>query len=114
VIEILDDAQVKVHFSFIHPYYMGQTQQIFFNSNLNIMVERLTDNRVIMYERRDIPACPGEVKWVFIKRFKDFPQRIGSGNTLDVMCPDFSKYIDIEFENMSFQIKDSKTEEVLY
>jgi hypothetical protein len=33
---------------------------------------------------------------------------------MDVLCPDFSKYIDIRFDSESFVIKDAMTESIIY
>jgi len=67
-----------------------------------------------MYRRKDLPGQVGYVKWEQIHRYSDFPQRIGSQNYMDVLSPDFSKYIDIRFDTESFVIKDAMTEEVIY
>jgi hypothetical protein len=37
------------------------------------MVERLTENRMYMYKRQNVPGQEGYVKWVQIHRYSDFP-----------------------------------------
>ena len=60
VIEILDSTSITEHFSFVHPNYgYGEYQRIYFSDDLNYMLERLSNQRVCVYIKKEVEAKPG-------------------------------------------------------
>lgn len=52
LIEIINEREVKEHFSFIHPYYESM-KLIYFSSDGRYMYERLINSRLFIYERSE-------------------------------------------------------------
>jgi len=53
LIEILNEFEVKEHFTFIHPFYgKGSYQRIFLSDNLEYMFERLVNQRCYLYHKQ--------------------------------------------------------------
>jgi hypothetical protein len=53
VIEIVNEYEIKEHFTFVHPFYgVGKYQRIYMSSNLEYMLERLQNQRVFLYQRQ--------------------------------------------------------------
>ena len=71
MIEIMNQTDVEEHFTFIHPWYQGDYQRIYFSDDLRFMLER-QKQRVFLYRRIET-LIPGEVKWHLVRRIKQFP-----------------------------------------
>jgi len=53
LIEIVNEAEVKEHLVFIHPYYQTEKQRIYFDDKNEYMLEKLAHPRVFLYEREE-------------------------------------------------------------
>jgi hypothetical protein len=63
LIEIINEREVKEHISFIHPFYEGQCQNIFFSHDHEYMFEHLFNQRYFLYKKVQGPAGTNRVKW---------------------------------------------------
>lgn len=54
LIEVINEYDVIEHISFVFPYYTykGSIQELYFNTNHKLMLERLDDNRVFLYKQQ--------------------------------------------------------------
>jgi hypothetical protein len=67
LIEIINESEIKEHFTFIHPFYgVGKYQRIYFSENNEYMLERLVNQKVTLYHRKK--AIFGQVKWQIARR----------------------------------------------
>jgi len=67
VIEIMNETEVKEHFTFIHPFYgVGKYQRLYLSQNMEYMIERLVNQRVFLYQRQK--GMFGMVKWKIVRR----------------------------------------------
>lgn len=63
VIEIINEREVKEHLSFVHPFYEGKVQNIFFSQDNEYMFEHLFNQRYFLYKKVPGPAGTNRVKW---------------------------------------------------
>lgn len=67
LIEIINEIEVKEHFTFIHPFYgIGKYQRIYISDNMDYMLERLINQRVFVYQRQK--GMYGMVNWKMVRR----------------------------------------------
>jgi|LauGreDrversion4_2_1035121.scaffolds.fasta_scaffold44840_2 hypothetical protein len=74
VIEIVNEREIKEHFSFVFPYYGGgerNIQHMFFSNDLFYMIERLVNARAFIYKQVPLRDRnnPTRVKWELVHRF---------------------------------------------
>ena len=98
LIEIINEEEVKEHFSFIHSLYPNEHQRIFFDDNTKFMLEKLTYPRVFLYEKIQIEGR-GIIQWRLIRRFNKFPADLeGDQGPMKVLSPCFQYFVDIDRE----------------
>jgi hypothetical protein len=52
LIEIINEVEIKEHFRFVHPFYgIGKYQRIYIANNTEYMLERLINQKVLLYRR---------------------------------------------------------------
>lgn len=72
LIEITSETSIKEHCTFVHPFYKGQEQFLYFSDTTDLMIERLANQRVFLY--RKTPLNTGNhVRFDMVHRFHDFP-----------------------------------------
>ena len=105
MIEILNQNEVEEHFTFVHPYYNGEYQRIYFSDDLNYMLERLQNQRVFFYRRVET-LVPGEIQWRLIRRIKQFPMDLSECTFVNYLfSPNLQYYLDYDKDDNIFLIK---------
>ncbi|CDW78106.1 wd-40 repeat protein [Stylonychia lemnae] len=106
VIEIINSQEIEEHFSFVHPNYgEGRYQRMFFSDDLQFMLERIQNQRVFFYKREET-LIPGEIRWVLIRRLKQFPQDLSEcTNANFLFSPNLQYYLDYDKDDNMFVIK---------
>jgi hypothetical protein len=63
LIEIINENKIEEHCTFIHPYYRGNIQFIYFSQDGEYMYERLFNQRLFIYKK--VPPNDGtnKVTW---------------------------------------------------
>lgn len=110
LIEIVSGKEVKEHLRFVHPYYNGIMQHIYFSADLTYMLERLKYDRSFLYVRKDEPD--GSVQWMFRHRFSELPNDLMHITQYPfIFSPNFTRYIDIDNSHNHFIIRDTLNNE---
>ncbi|CDW84531.1 wd-40 repeat protein [Stylonychia lemnae] len=106
VIEIMSETEVKIHYEFIHVIFQSEPfQRIYISDDLEYMIERLQNQRVFMY-RAIKSATEGQIKWVIIRRIKQFPKDISDFSGYNYLfSPNLQYYLDFDFNDACYQIK---------
>lgn len=109
----MNEREVKEHLSFIHPFYGGKLQNIFFSQDLGYMFEHLVNERYLLYKRVD--GAGNKVTWQQVHRFTNYPTDITRMARIPfIFSKDFSMYLDVDRKNKKFMIRDSFTQEIRY
>lgn len=112
IIEIESEVSVIEHAHFIHPVYNQDIQFIYFDQNLQFMLERLSNQRLFLYQR--VNKNNGEIEWEFVKRFNNVPSDLLTQSQFPfVFSPDLMRYVDVDRSRRVFVIRDSKTEDII-
>ena len=115
LIEILETQEVKEHFSFVHPFYEKQFHRLFFNDDLQYMIERHEQN-VFLYKRNNKPrdrkdfntSGSVEVTWTLVKRISRFPHDLANITFVNYLfSPNFMYYLDFNKNDNHFVIKNT-------
>eukprot|EP00347_Sterkiella_histriomuscorum_P017370 403349643 len=114
LIEIINEREVKEHFSYIHPFYEDRAvQNIFFSQDTEYMYEHLVNQRYFLYKK--VQGQNNRVTWQQVHRFTGFPTDLISQCTFPYLfSKDFSMYLDVDRKNRKYMIRDSFTQEVRY
>lgn len=96
LIEIINELEVKTHYSFIHPVYTTENfQRIHISDDLDYMIERLQNQRVFFYKR--IPFDDSMSRWQIIRRINQFPMDISDFTSyLYLFSPNLQYYLDFD------------------
>ena len=108
LIEIINEYEIKEHFSFIHPFYgVGKYQRIYISENMDYMLERLINQKVLLYQR--IPGALNNVcKWKLAKRLTKFPMDLAGLTYMNyIFSPDLMYYLDYDHNEANFVIKET-------
>lgn len=96
MIEIINEREVKEHFTFIHPFYgKGKYQRIYLSDNMEYMLERLVNQRVFLYQKQK--GMFGMVKWKIVRRLTQWPMDMSEATYANYLCsPDLMYYLDYD------------------
>ncbi len=110
LIEILNESEIKEHFRFVHPFYgKGKYQRIYLANNMEYMLERLINQKVLLYKRAK--GMFGSCKWQMVKRINRFPMDMSEGTYMNFLfSPDLMYYLDFDKSNNQFIIKETLTQ----
>ena len=72
VIEIESDTKVILHMQFTHPKYLHGYQKIYLSDDLELMIERLRNQVVFLYQKEFINEREKEVRWNIYHKFAYF------------------------------------------
>jgi len=109
IVEIVSAKEVKVHRTFRHPIYQGNTKdpQLWFSNDLELMLEVLNPKRITLYQWNN-------EEWQEIKKLTIFDIELNGSTVYPVaFSPDFKHYIDYDYTQQSFVLRDSFTENVV-
>ena len=106
VIEITSPKEVCSHFSFVHPHYANNYQRIYFSMDKTLMLERLQNQRVILYERGEVQLSSSDIKWKIKKIINDFSTDISEFSYNNYLfSPNFKYYMDFDKSENIFLIR---------
>lgn len=105
----MNEAEVKEHLTFIHPFYQSDKQRIYFDDKNEYMLEKLGHPRVFLYEREETKRGR-KTRWRCIRRLNKFPEQLeNDSGFLTTFSPSFKCYIDINRRLNQFVIRDTLT-----
>jgi hypothetical protein len=118
LIQIENGNTVKVVYTFIHPKYADK-QYLYFSTNKLRMIEWLSHNRVLLYEKvfigkDDDDPKVDRVKWRLIRRMNNFKTDYGFPFSLNFVSPDFSVFVSHDNNRKDFCVRSMRDEEILY
>ncbi len=107
LIEIETESKIKVHSSFMFPTFPGKMQRIFFSSDTQYLVERLSNSRTYIYKNNNSPDVNGNVRYEMIKKIYPFniSLRADTG-VMSQMSPDLMWCFDFNDKLKQYIIKD--------
>eukprot|EP00347_Sterkiella_histriomuscorum_P010355 403376619 len=105
VLEIINESEVKVCYSFIHVIIKTEPfQKIYLSDDLEYMIERLQNQRVFLFRR--VKLADGLNKMVIVRRIKQFPKDISDFSSYNYLfSPNLQFYLDLDVNDNCFQIK---------
>lgn len=118
MIRIVDGTHIKEEFQFEHPKYVDE-QYLYFNKRCDLMIEWLSHNRVLLYQRQDLGDFGAKdnsqdkvlnVEWKLIRRMKHLNRNYGRKDFLEFVSQDFTAFIDVDLPRKQFMIRDMFTE----
>lgn len=72
---------------------------------MQYMLERIQNQRVFFYKRMET-GIPGEIKWLLIKRLKQFPMDLSESTYANFLfSPSLQYYLDYDKDDNIFVIK---------
>lgn len=109
LIEIVNEYEVKEHFTFIHPFYgKGNYQRIYISDNMEYMIERLVNQRIFLYQKQK--GMFGMAKWKMVRRLTNWPMDMSESTYANYLCsPDLMYYLDCDRKTNQFVIKETLT-----
>jgi len=72
LIEIMDEKTVFEHCTFIFPFYNGKMQRLYFSENTMYMLERLSNSRTNIYDRKSLLEGETISKFNLVKKIYPF------------------------------------------
>ncbi|CDW75557.1 wd-40 repeat protein [Stylonychia lemnae] len=108
IIQIVSETEVAEKMTFVHPQYKyGSYQRIYFSEDLQYMLERLDNQRVLLYKQIQT-GTPGLVSWSLIRRLKQFPMDLAQTTYANYLfSPDLQYYLDFDKSENVFLIRRS-------
>lgn len=103
LISINENEEIVEHRSFVHSVYRNDEdmQQILISKDLNIMIEKLMNHRVIVYKWSD-----EKDSWVLSKRFYDYPHELSiNSSSMYLFSPSLLRYVHFCKEKKCLVIK---------
>jgi len=96
-----------------------------------LLIEWLSHNRVLLYEKQEIKSSNGimgnqeeaglantnpsmRIKWKLVRRMEHLRKNYGRIDFLEHVSPDFSLYIDVDLAAEKYLIRAMATEEILH
>lgn len=109
--ENLEEKEVKK----VEPEILKGAQYLFFDSEMDYMLERLAHARVFLYKKvRGKDRSSNRVEWKLAHRFTQFPVDLADLTEYPyIFSPNFKKYIDVDRKAKLFMIRHSETQEVM-
>ena len=107
IIEIEDERHVTQHFQFVHQYYNDKIQRMVISKDCSLMIEKLVNLRVLVYERK-FNETSKTFEWDLRKRFYDYPHELSDkSQSMYLFSPNLRKFIDYNIELQAFVLKDT-------
>lgn len=96
--------------TFVHFYYKGKTQRLYFDESNNYMLERLNHPRIFMYKKELANENTNRIRWILIKRFNKYPENLENhSGFLRCLSPGFDYYMDLNEEDHVYIIRNTFT-----
>ncbi|CDW83568.1 wd-40 repeat protein [Stylonychia lemnae] len=115
LIEIISPEEVKVHFTYIHPYYgINVYYRICFSEDLNFMFIRLINQKNFIYQRES-KVQSDYITWKLYSRIYQFDFQISDlVFTNYITSPDLKYFLDYDNINKKYLIRDTKSSTKIY
>ena len=96
LIEILNEFEVKEHFTFVFAFHgKGKYQRIYLSDNMEYLLERLNNQRVYLYQKKK--GFLGSAKFVMVKRILRWPMDMSECTYANYLfSPDLMYYLDYD------------------